>query len=112
MKNEEAKVKTAKVAEGPKKSEKTKVDEKVDKKNLENTKKEITKEKDLMYQYPDDVTDLDSRKKFRTGARRKRDSFIKQITKAEKPEEKEKLLKDANKWAKDVFTKEHMPEFI
>lgn len=79
-----------------------------DQKNLEVAKKKITKEKDLMYAYPKEVATLELRKKFRTSARRKLESFQKSISKAE-VKEKPELIKAAKDWAKGIYTPEHMP---
>lgn len=95
--------------EQPKKVKKVRTEE-LDEKNLENTKKKITKEKDLMYQYPDGVNDLDKRKTFRSNTRRKLASFMKSIAKAPK-EEKSELIKAAKDWAAEIYTPAYMPNF-
>lgn len=81
-----------------------------DAKNLGNVKKAITQGKDLMYAYPKATDSLPARKKFRTDARRKRDSYIRRI-KLLKGAEKTQLQKEANVWASKVFVKEHVPVF-
>jgi len=81
-----------------------------DSKNLENVKKAISKEKDLMYRYPKACATLPDRKKFRTDARRHRDSFIRRISKL-KGAEKIELQKEAAAWASTIFEKEHLPKF-
>ena len=82
-----------------------------DKKNIENVEKKITAEKELKYQYPDDIDTLPLRKSFRRKARATRDSYMKKIAKAEKPAEVKKLVSEDNAWAKAIFTKDHMPNF-
>ncbi len=95
-------------AEAPKvKKIKTK---ELDEKNAENVKAKITKEKDLMYQYPADTATLETRKTFRANARRKLSSFQKSIAKAAK-EEKSELIKSASDWAKGIYATGHVPSF-
>lgn len=102
------KEKTAKL--GTLKKSKKNKNKEVDEKNLENVSKKITNEKDLLYQYPTDVNTIEKRKKFRADARRTRDSFIKKIAKADKKDQAS-LKKEAEAWAKDIFTKAHQPQF-
>lgn len=83
---------------------------KLEKKNLDNAKAKITKEKDLLYIYPKGATDLATRKTFRHGVRRQLASFQKQIKKAEKGE-KSTVIAEATKWAAGVYAPEHMPKF-
>ncbi len=81
-----------------------------DQKNLENVKKVISKEKDLMYRYPKTVGTLPLRKKFRTDARRHLASYQRQIAKAEKAE-KAKLVKEATAWATKTYEANYVPKF-
>lgn len=96
------KVKSAKAA---------KTASKADAKNLDNAKVAITKEKNLMYNYPKDATTLEARKSFRHGVRRTAKSYGKQLKKAEKGAEREALVLEANKWALKVFAAGHAPSF-
>lgn len=82
----------------------------VDTKNLENAKTKIKEQKDLMYKYVPADMGGDDKKKFRAAARRTRDSYYKKISGA-KPEEKDNLIAEANKWAKDTYTPTHIPSF-
>jgi hypothetical protein len=50
----------------------------LDASNKSNVVKKITKEKDLKYIYPADISTLPARKKFRSGVRRKVESLEKQ----------------------------------
>jgi len=76
---------------------------KTDVKNASNIKKAISAVKDLMYIYPKGCTTLDARKKFRTDARRHRDSYIKNIKKAAPGAEREALRAEASSFAKKTF---------
>ena len=109
--SQEVKIKKVATAQGAdvktKKSKKAK--KALDAKNLDVAKKKITKEKDLMYVYPKGTETLESRKKFRTDARRKLASFQKSIAKADKAD-KADLIKAATEWAKGIYTSEHMPK--
>jgi len=82
---------------------------KVDAKNASNIKKAITAQKDLMYHYPKGCNTLDERKKFRTDARRHRESFIKNIKKAAPGAEREALRSEANAFGKKTFVS--VPKF-
>ena len=101
---------TAKKKISAKKSTTTKKEE-VDGKNLENVKKKITSEKELLYIYPIDKDTLDDRKKFRTGVRRRTRNFLKEISKAKTSKEKDAIKKEANAWAIKTFTKGNIPTF-
>lgn len=81
-----------------------------DDKNLDNVKKAISKEKDLMYRYPKEVNTLPLRKKFRTDARRHLASFKKQILKAEKAD-RPAIVKDATAWATKTYEAKYVPKF-
>jgi len=85
--------------------------EKKDAKNKANVTKVITEQKDLMYQYPSDATDIPSRKKFRSGIRRKTASLIKQIAKAETKKAGRVIREEAITWAGTVYTADHIPSF-
>ncbi len=96
-------LKTVKKA-GSKKSAKT------DAKNVSNLKKAVASALDLTYIYPKGCTSLPERKKFRTDARRHRDSFQSKIAKASGAE-KETLKTEARAFASKVFAKGHIPKF-
>lgn len=81
-----------------------------DAKNVSNIKKAIQKNLDLTYIYPKGCTELPERKKFRTDARRHRDSFTSKIAKAIGAE-KEVLKQEARGFASKVFAKGHQPKF-
>ena len=94
----------AKKIAAPTKSEVT------DQKNLETAKTKIKAAKDLMYNYvPGDMSG-DEKKKFRAAARRTKESYYNKISKA-KPEEKDAIIAEASKWAKDTYTQAHRPSF-
>lgn len=78
------------------------------KKNVQNIKNKEKKQKDLTYFYPKGM-EPHEKKQWRQSQRNKRNSFIKQIAKAEDAKEKANLIKDAKDWAKTVFTT--MPQF-
>lgn len=89
---------------------KAKTTQVTDQKNLQNVKQKVAAERDLLYAYPPEVNTLDAKKKFRTAARRQRDSFQKRI-KAAEGKEKAALQKEAKAWASEIYRKEHIPAF-
>ena len=99
---------TKEVSLKPKKEKAAKV---ADSKNLDNAKAKITKEKDLMYNYPKSATELGSRKQFRHEVRRKVASFKRQIGKAEGKEAKAALITEANAYAATVYAPGHLVKF-
>lgn len=78
---------------------------KQDESNKETLAKKITKEKDLAYIYPEDVDSLAKRKKFRTAARSKRDSYLAKIEKAADKKARAEIAREYNEWAKTIFVK-------
>ena len=78
-----------------------------DSKNIGNVKAKVAKQRDVMYIYPDG----EDKKKFRAAARRKRDSFLKATANAENENAQKKLVREANSWAKGIYTKGNLPEF-
>lgn len=107
---EVSEVATAEASTGKVKKVKKAKEGELDEKNLGNTKAKITKEKDLMYVYPKDASTLEARKTFRSGVRRKLESFKKSIAKAKK-EEKADLVATATEWAKGIYAAGHLPTF-
>lgn len=82
--------------------------------NKSDIAKKITDRKDLMYIYPEEINTLALRKKFRTAARRKVESYLKQVkaVKNGKGPEGVKLqdvIKEANGYFKSIHTN---PELI
>lgn len=73
--------------------------------NKEVLAKKITKEKVLAYIYPEDADSLGKRKKFRTAARTKRDSYLAKIEKAADKKSRAELAREYNEWAKATFVK-------
>lgn len=84
---------------------------KADAKNLDNAKVAITKEKNLMYNYPKEVSTLELRKTFRHGVRRTAKSYATKLKKAEKGADRDALVAEANKWAGKTFTEGHVPTY-
>lgn len=89
---------------------KVKTSKATDSKNLANVKKVISKEKDLMYRYPKGCSTLPDRKKFRTDARRHRDSYVRRIG-GLKGAERIALQKEATTWAASIFEAGYQPKF-
>lgn len=83
----------------------------IDEVTSESVKESIRKEKETMYIYPTpDMSALD-KKKFRSNNRRELASRIKKIGKEQNPEEKAKLIRQAQKWAKKIYTSNEQPSF-
>lgn len=87
----------------------TKKEKNLDKKNIEDKAKEVTR--DLLYIYPGDLTSQDAKKTWRRKQRAQNKSYIKQIEELKPSHKREDIAKrkeieaQYKKWRTETFTK-------